>query len=162
MSTRRWRRCRRRCAGAEEQLRRAPPRNSCSAEYWRPRQRDRSNDDDDDADSRGGRAFALQRRSLFQRLRWPSDKGCGRENSPRRSHGESSRHGGRRHDRGRSLSLATRRSRERSLDRFIHHFNRREKADKVHAKRTLQAVAPIAVGQARCWICRGGLHASSR
>jgi hypothetical protein len=45
----------------------------------------------------------------------------------------------RRHDRERSLSSVTRRSRERSLDHFIHRFNHREKADKVdgdeHAKK---------------------------
>jgi hypothetical protein len=73
-------------SGAEEQLPRAPapPRNSCSAEYWRPHHRDHNNDDDDEdgGDGRGGRAFAPQRRSLFQRLRWPADKGRSRERSP--------------------------------------------------------------------------------
>jgi hypothetical protein len=119
-------------SGAEEQLPRAPapPRNSCSAEYWRPHHRDHNNNNDDDdedgGDGRGGRAFAPQRRSLFQRIRWPADKGRSRERSPWHNQGESSRHGGRRHDRERFLSPATRRSRERSLDRFVHRILRRE------------------------------------
>jgi hypothetical protein len=116
--------------GAEEQLHRVPPRNSYSAEYyWRPHQRNRSNDDedDDDADGRGGRAFTRQRHSLFQLLRWPSDKGCGRERSPWRSHGENSHHDGHQ-----SLSLATHRSRlQRAFSRPFHpSFTRREKASK--------------------------------
>jgi hypothetical protein len=113
---------------AEEQLHRAPPRN-------------RSNEDDD-ADDRGGKAFAPQRRSLFQCLRWPSNKGHGREHSPRRSHGESSRHGGRRHDRERSLSPATHRSRECSLDRFNLYFNHQEKADEVDGDENAKKKGP--------------------
>jgi hypothetical protein len=117
--------------GAEEQLHRAPPRN-----------RSNEDDDDDDVDDRGGRAFAPQRRSLFQRLRWPSNKGHGREHSPRRSHGESSRHGGRRHDRERSLSPATHRSRECSLDRFNLYFNHQEKADEVDGDENAKKKGP--------------------
>jgi hypothetical protein len=101
------------------------PRHSCSAEYWRPSQRDRSVEDHD---GRGGRSLAPQRRSLFQRLRWPGERSCPRERSPRLELGESSRQGGRRHGRDRSLSPAARRSREQSLDHFLHRFSRRELA----------------------------------
>jgi hypothetical protein len=46
----------------------------------------------DKADGQGGRSFAPRRRNLFQRLCWPTEKGCSRECSPRRENGESSRH----------------------------------------------------------------------
>jgi hypothetical protein len=98
-------------------------RHSCSAEYWRPRNRSEG-EDDDDTDGRSGRSFAPQRRSLFQWLRCPADKGRSQERSPRRERGESSRQGGHHHNRDRSLSPAMRRSRERSLDRLIHRFQR--------------------------------------
>jgi hypothetical protein len=40
---------------------------------------------------------------------------------------------GRRHGRDRSLSPGTRRSWERSLDRFLHHFQRKEPAQELDA-----------------------------
>jgi hypothetical protein len=49
-----------------------------------------------------------------------------RGSAPRGTHGKSSRQGGHRHDQERSLSPATRRSRDRSLDRFIYCILRQE------------------------------------
>lgn len=73
----------------------ARPRHSCSAEYWRPNQRDRSDEDDDeDPDGRGGKSIAPHRCSLFQRLRWPREMSRPKERSPRLERGESSRQGG--------------------------------------------------------------------
>jgi hypothetical protein len=99
-----------------------PARHSCSAEYWRPNYRSDGENNEDEA-SRGGRSSTLQRRGLFQRLRWPIDKGHARERSPRREHAESSRQGG---SLACSLSPAPRRSRERSLDRLLRRFRRRD------------------------------------
>lgn len=98
----------------------APARHSCAADIWTWQRRD----DDDHGDDDGQNA-APRRRSLFQRLRWPTEKERHRERSPRRHHGEGSRRGGRHHDHERSLSPATRRSRERSLEREAHRVFRR-------------------------------------
>jgi hypothetical protein len=72
---------------------RVPARHSCSTEYWRPNRRSDGENNEDEA-SHGGRSSASQRRGMFQRLRWPADKGCARERSPRRERVEGSRQGG--------------------------------------------------------------------
>jgi hypothetical protein len=56
----------------------------------------------------------------------PLDKGYSIERLPRQSWGESSRQGGRRHGSDRLLSPGMRRSRERSLDHFIHRLMRKD------------------------------------
>jgi hypothetical protein len=101
---------------------RVPARHSCSAEYWRPNRRSNRENNEDEA-GRGGRSSAPQRRGLFQRLRWPADKGRARERSPQREHAKSLRQGG---SLACSLSIAPCRSRERSLDRLLHRFRRRD------------------------------------
>jgi hypothetical protein len=84
----------------------------------------RSNrENNEDEAGRGGRSSAPQRRGLFQRLRWPADKGRARERSPQREHAKSLRQGG---SLACSLSIAPCRSRERSLDRLLHRFRRRD------------------------------------
>jgi hypothetical protein len=101
---------------------RVPARHSCSAEYWRPNHRsDRENNEDEASCS--GHSSAPQWRGMFQRLRWPTDKGRTRECSPRCEHAECSRQGG---SLACSLSLAPRRSWERSLNRLMHMFRRHD------------------------------------
>jgi hypothetical protein len=101
---------------------RVPARHSCSAEYWRLNRCSNRENNEDEA-GRGGRSSAPQRRGLFQRLRWPADKGRARERSPQREHAESLRQGG---SLACSPSIAPCWSRERSLDRLLHRFRRRD------------------------------------
>lgn len=95
-----------------------PARSSCSADIWPQQMRHQDEDDDDEEDGRPGRHQVPQRKGLQQRLRWPSGSGRNRE-------GCSSRQSTRQYDANRSLSPATRRSRERSLERMAHKLAKR-------------------------------------
>lgn len=100
------------------------PRNSCSAEIWTDK-RYRRDEDHNDEHGHPEQHQATHKRGLLQRLRWPSERGRGRDRSPRR-HGEGSsrQRGWQRGDQ--SLSPATRRSRERSLERLAHRLRKAE------------------------------------
>jgi hypothetical protein len=111
-------------------MNRALARHSYSAEYCRTSHH-YDEDGDGEADGRGRRAFMPQHRSLFLRLRWPADKHRSRERSPRRGHGESSRHGGWRHGANRSPIPTARHMHECSLDRFLRHFQKIDKKEAV-------------------------------
>ncbi|TVU34994.1 hypothetical protein EJB05_16856, partial [Eragrostis curvula] len=103
-----------------------PGRSPSSTVIWMDQRHRRDDDGDYNRDGGHDDPPAPRRRGLLQRLRWAGEWDRVRERSPRRCHGESSScQRGRQHAADRYLSPATRRSRERSLEREAHRVPRR-------------------------------------